>query len=103
MHRSHLSPATTELINRRRRSAERPSGSVCTCLYSTHNRLPAPVRAHPWVPAGFPVLLKASAGGGGKGMRVVREASQLVDAIDSGSPPSAIERVNVRWPVCGCG
>lgn len=32
---------------------------------------------------GFPVLLKASAGGGGKGMRVVREASQLVDAIDS--------------------
>jgi formate-dependent phosphoribosylglycinamide formyltransferase (GAR transformylase) len=90
MHRSHLSPATTELINRRRRSAERPSESVRTCLYSTRNRLfflPAPVRAHPWVPAGFPVLLKASAGGGGKGMRVVREASQLVDAIDSGSPP----------------
>lgn len=32
---------------------------------------------------GFPVLLKASAGGGGKGMRVVREESQLQDAIDS--------------------
>lgn len=32
---------------------------------------------------GFPVLLKASAGGGGKGMRVVREESQLREAIDS--------------------
>jgi 3-methylcrotonyl-CoA carboxylase alpha subunit len=30
---------------------------------------------------GFPVLLKASAGGGGKGMRIVTEASGLVDAI----------------------
>ena len=29
----------------------------------------------------FPVLLKASAGGGGKGMRIVREASELTDAI----------------------
>lgn len=32
---------------------------------------------------GFPVLLKASAGGGGKGMRIVREDGQLVDAIAS--------------------
>jgi acetyl-CoA carboxylase biotin carboxylase subunit len=32
---------------------------------------------------GFPVLLKASAGGGGKGMYVVREASELADAIES--------------------
>ncbi|MDB4958680.1 MAG: Methylcrotonyl-CoA carboxylase biotin-containing subunit [Myxococcales bacterium] len=31
---------------------------------------------------GFPVLVKASAGGGGKGMRVVRKASELDDAID---------------------
>ncbi len=31
---------------------------------------------------GFPVLVKASAGGGGKGMRVVEAASQLTDAID---------------------
>ena len=31
---------------------------------------------------GFPVLVKASAGGGGKGMRVVREKSKLADAID---------------------
>ncbi|HEY3190120.1 MAG TPA: biotin carboxylase N-terminal domain-containing protein [Solirubrobacteraceae bacterium] len=32
---------------------------------------------------GFPLLVKPSAGGGGKGMRVVREATRLGDAISS--------------------
>ena len=32
---------------------------------------------------GFPVLLKAAAGGGGKGMRIVRAASELEDALAS--------------------
>jgi acetyl-CoA carboxylase biotin carboxylase subunit len=32
---------------------------------------------------GYPVLVKAAAGGGGKGMRIVREPSGLLDAIDS--------------------
>jgi acetyl-CoA carboxylase biotin carboxylase subunit len=32
---------------------------------------------------GFPVLLKAAAGGGGKGMRVVREQSELAGALDA--------------------
>ena len=31
---------------------------------------------------GFPLLVKASAGGGGKGMRVVRAAGELADAIE---------------------
>ncbi len=31
---------------------------------------------------GFPVLVKASAGGGGKGMRIVRDASGLAEAIE---------------------
>ncbi len=33
---------------------------------------------------GFPVLVKASAGGGGKGMRVARDRTQLSEAIEAG-------------------
>jgi acetyl-CoA/propionyl-CoA carboxylase biotin carboxyl carrier protein len=35
------------------------------------------------VAVGFPVLLKPSAGGGGKGMRIVRSTAELPDAIAS--------------------
>ncbi len=33
---------------------------------------------------GFPLLVKASAGGGGKGMHIVRDARELVEAVRSG-------------------
>ena len=33
--------------------------------------------------AGYPVLIKAAAGGGGKGMRICREESQLLNALQS--------------------
>ena len=32
---------------------------------------------------GYPLLIKAAAGGGGKGMRIVREESELVDALSA--------------------
>jgi propionyl-CoA carboxylase alpha chain len=38
---------------------------------------------------GYPVLVKASAGGGGRGMRVVREPSDLADAVASAQREAA--------------
>jgi propionyl-CoA carboxylase alpha chain len=38
---------------------------------------------------GFPLLVKASAGGGGRGMRVVREASELAEAVAGASREAA--------------
>jgi 3-methylcrotonyl-CoA carboxylase alpha subunit len=50
--------------------------------YDGADQTPA-VLAQKAVEVGFPVLLKASAGGGGKGMKLVREEAGLSDAIAS--------------------
>lgn len=39
--------------------------------------------------AGFPVMIKAAAGGGGKGMRIVHERSQLADAVEAAKREAA--------------
>jgi len=56
----------------RRVAAERPATS------GTFKEIPSSVLS-----LGFPVVVKASAGGGGKGMRIVRDPSFLSEAIDS--------------------
>ena len=38
---------------------------------------------------GYPVLVKAASGGGGRGMRIVREPAELADAIDSAEREAA--------------
>ena len=55
---------------------------------------------------GFPVLIKATAGGGGKGMRVAEDEASLLTAIGAGTHRSA-SRVRQRrglsgtlcWPI----
>ncbi|MCB2201316.1 acetyl-CoA carboxylase biotin carboxylase subunit [bacterium] len=39
--------------------------------------------------AGFPVMIKAAAGGGGKGMRVVHERAELLDAVEAAKREAA--------------
>ncbi|QWC86324.1 ATP-grasp domain-containing protein [Nocardioidaceae bacterium] len=43
--------------------------------------VPVVPQGEPETDAGFPVLVKAAAGGGGKGMRVVRSAAELDEAV----------------------
>ncbi len=50
--------------------------------YSGDDQDPAALAKHAKA-VGFPILLKASAGGGGKGMKLVREKAELADAIAS--------------------
>jgi propionyl-CoA carboxylase alpha chain len=49
--------------------------------YSGDDRDPAALAGHA-ARVGFPLLVKASAGGGGRGMRVVRDAAGLAEAIE---------------------
>ncbi len=56
--------------------------------YSGDEQAPE-VLAREAIKIGFPILLKASAGGGGKGMRVVRDADSLQEDIESAAREAA--------------
>ncbi len=49
---------------------------------------------------GFPVLIKAASGGGGKGMRVVRDKESLKEAIDS-AKSEVITKRRLRFQILG--
>ena len=69
-------PAAIEAMGSKLRAKEMMTAAGVPCLPTWLS--PADVDA-------FPVLVKASAGGGGRGMRVVRSAAELADAFEGAS------------------
>jgi propionyl-CoA carboxylase alpha chain len=62
-----------------------PSGEIAAAKTNKTNKTKGkgPDLARLAEEIGFPLLVKASAGGGGKGMRIVRGAAELADAVTS--------------------
>jgi propionyl-CoA carboxylase alpha chain len=69
-------PAAIEAMGSKLRAKEMMTAAGVPCL---------PTWTSPAEVTGFPVLVKASAGGGGRGMRVVRSAEELEDAFAAAS------------------
>jgi acetyl/propionyl-CoA carboxylase alpha subunit len=69
-------PAAIEAMGSKLRAKEMMTAAGVPCL---------PTWTSPAEVTGFPVLVKASAGGGGRGMRVVRSAGELEDAFAAAS------------------
>src|SRR5262247_1288674 len=67
-------------ISARRLAAE--TGAPVVPGYDGEDQSVEAMRAH-MIEIGFPVLIKASAGGGGKGMRVVRTENDVDEAVGS--------------------
>lgn len=63
-----------------RKLMEKSGVPVTPGFYSDSQDVQSFLKAAPAV--GYPLLVKAAAGGGGKGMRIVREESELSDAIE---------------------
>ena len=66
-------PEAIEVMGSKLRSKELMAGAGVPCL---------PSWTSPSDATGFPLLVKASAGGGGRGMRIVRSAAELVEAFE---------------------
>jgi hypothetical protein len=64
--------------SRRARSPRRRACRWCRACRRTSTRAPLVAAAKQ---VGYPVMLKAAAGGGGKGIRIVREEKQLLEAF----------------------
>ena len=64
------------------RPFSRLDASVCPCVWRMQEIDEVKKFA---MDAGFPVILKAAMGGGGRGMRVVRTEAELVDAFTRAS------------------
>ena len=76
--------------DRRRHGRDGPQGPRPRDRRARRRAGHAAVRRPDAVPAdAYPVLVKAAAGGGGKGMRIVREASALAEAIEAAGREAA--------------
>ncbi len=72
-------PSAIEAMGRKIESRERMKGASVPVVPGTHRIDDEAERAA----VGFPAVVKASSGGGGKGMRIVREPAQLAEALAS--------------------
>jgi acetyl-CoA/propionyl-CoA carboxylase biotin carboxyl carrier protein len=71
-------PTAMEAMGLKVPSRERMKAAGVPVVPGSHDLSPAPLAT-----IGFPIVIKASAGGGGKGMRVVRSEAELAAAIES--------------------
>lgn len=77
-------PRAVDLMGDKLRARERMKKAGVPTVPGSDGAISSVAEASKWAEKiGYPVLLKASAGGGGKGMRVVRASSELADAFEN--------------------
>jgi len=80
------SPAAIDAMGDKTRARQAMMAAGVPVVPGTAESLSSPTEAERVAAeVGYPVMLKAAAGGGGKGMRVVRDASELVSSYESAS------------------